>query len=522
MKRLVLILSSIVLLASIFGVVSAFSLPSEIEAHTTLLSYEHEGSFDYLVYLKPSYLFDDIALETTPQSSPSKPKYPIDSIDTFDLSFAYHFVPDKPVIKISQQVEVKAVLDREEVILVPTKTVTGDFTVNFSLDANQLASSPTITITANVYVTVETDTGPIFETFTQSLAMQSNSPLLEVDKNLTSSQDGSFGGLSYEQIGVFDYSVRLKADAAFSAITLKPPSVTLPIEPSSKILAPGDTLFSSLIDKMDVTFSYKFKSRSPVTEVTEEVTVTAILENPEVWSKTFVLMPRTKKSGEFTVTFPLDINHFTEMLETIQSETGVRAESYNLTIKADVHTVAQTDFRRIDEVFSQTLSSTLGKGTLEWNEELIKNEAGSITVSQMIPNPNKYLGLSVGVARYLSATALGIFLFFFLFSAVRYVRLKPTELSHMEKEVLHIRKKYGKRIAEIMSQTPVEGEKIISLGSMEDLIKVAYKLLKPIIHQVRTTPEEAHGYYVFDGATRYEYLLTAGTKEQASNAEKTE
>ncbi len=50
MKRLFLILSSIVLLASIFGVVSAFSLPSEIETQIPVLDYEHEGRFDYLVY----------------------------------------------------------------------------------------------------------------------------------------------------------------------------------------------------------------------------------------------------------------------------------------------------------------------------------------------------------------------------------------------------------------------------------------------------------------------------------------
>ena len=45
---------------------------------------------------------------------------------------------------------------------------------------------------------------------------------------------------------------------------------------------------------------------------------------------------------------------------------------------------------------------------------------------------------------------------------------------------------------------------------MEDLMKIADELLKPVIHQPPTTPEEAHGYYVFDGATRYEYLLGTG------------
>jgi len=412
----------------------------------------------------------------------SNQKYPTEIVDSIDMSFTY-----RGETGTSQSVEVKAVLEnpgiwQKEITLVPKTTRTGRFTRQ-------------VTIVANV--------GSGSEVFTQSLPVKLGKTIIEVDSNLSCTQSGA--------TGEFDYTIHLEENSLFDTETLKPSSV---IPPSSKTIGPGEVIFSNLIDRMDTTFYYDFKCDQPVRGLAEDVTITAVLENPEVWSKTFVLVPRTKKSGDFSISFPLDIKQFTEMLETIRSETGVSAQSYNLTITADIHTVAQTDFGEIDEHFTQTLSSALGKGTLEWNEELVKTEPGSITTSQMIPNPNKYLGLSVSVARNLSAAVAGIFLLFFLFSVVLYVRFKPTELSQMEKEVIHIRKKYGKRIAEIMSQTPVEGEKIISLGSMEDLIKVADELLKPIIHQAPTTPEEAHGYYVFDGATRYQYLLGTGTEEQ--------
>ncbi|GAJ12516.1 unnamed protein product, partial [marine sediment metagenome] len=178
--------------------------PAEIEEQVTALSYGHKGEFDYLAYLHASYLFDDIPLETnletneSPVSPPSTPKYPSEIINAFDMTFTYRFVPDKPVTKISEQVEVKAVLDKpevgpEEVILVPTTDLTGDFTVSFFMNASDLASSPTTTIKANVYTTVETDTGPVFESFTQSLAIQSKGPLLEVSRDLTNTQRASFG-----------------------------------------------------------------------------------------------------------------------------------------------------------------------------------------------------------------------------------------------------------------------------------------------------------------------------------------
>ena len=542
MKRLFLILSSIFLAAAIFGVYSAFTLPLKIEEDTTLLNYEHEGKFDYLVYLKPSYLFGPEPEEPPPPPPPPPPplpppdlKYPTEIIDRFNLTFTYSFVPDKPVTRISEEVEVIATVKRpdvkeEEITLVDKTSETGDFTIDFTLDMTDDISGGDITINAYVYTTVETDTGPIFEAFTQSLGMRSEGPLLEVDGVLKLTEPGYVGELNYEQQGEFDYEVRLKRDSPFGAITLKPPSVPIPEPPAppalptppAKTIGPGEVIFSKLVDKMDATFDYTFKCDQPISELTEEVSIIATLENPEVWSKTFVLVPPTMKSENFSISFPLDIDHFTEMLEAIRSETGVPAESYNLAIKADVHTIAQTDFGPIDEVFSQTLSTALGKGTLEWNEELVESKPGSITTSRMIPNPNKYVGLSVSGIRILSAIVMGSMVFLFLYFLRRYMKFKPVEVPKIEKEISLARKKYGERIVEATSQTPVKDEKIISIGSMEDLIKIADELSKPVIHQAPSTPEEAHAYYVFDGATRYQYVLTADIKEEGSNAQRTE
>ncbi|MBA7499992.1 hypothetical protein ES704_02744 [subsurface metagenome] len=541
-RRLFLILGSILLVAAIVGVYSAFTLPLKIEEATTLVSYEHEARFDYLVYLKPSYLFGPEPEEPPPPPPPppaplppSDLKYPTEIIDRFDLTFTYSFVPDKPVTGISEEVEVIAIVKRpdaeeKEITLVPKTSKKRDFTIDFTLDMTDEISGSDITINAYVYTTVETDTGPIFEAFTQSLGMRSEGPLLEVDGDLKLTEPGYVGGLNYEQQGEFDYRVRLKSDSPFGAITLKPPPVPVPAPPAppalptppAKTIGPGEVIFSKLVDRMDATFDYTFKCDQPISELTEEVSIIATLENPEVWSKTFVLVPPTTKSESFSISFPLDIDHFTEMLEAIRSETGVPAESYNLSIKADVHTIAQTDFGPIDEVFSQTLSTALGKGTLEWNEELVESKPGSITTSRMIPNPNKYVGLSVNGIRILSAIVMGSMVFLFLYFLRRYMKFKPVEVPKIEKEIRLAKKKYGERMAEATSQTPVKDEKIISIGSMEDLIKVADELSKPVIHQAPSTPEEPHAYYVFDGATRYQYLLATGSKEQRSNAGKTE
>jgi len=533
MRRLLLIISSIVLAASIFGVCTAFGLPNEVEEQTTVLSYEHKGRFDYLVHLKPSYLFGPEPQEPPPPPPelpppppPSNPQYPTEMIEGFDMTFAYHFVPDKPVTSISEEVEVIAIVNRpdvkeEEIILLPRTTETGAFTTNFTLDISDNTSVNNITINAYVYTTVETDTGPIFEGFTQSLAIRSKGPLLEVDGDLSQSQLGYIGGIIYEQLGTFYYEVRLKPDSPFGPITLQPPPVIPPPAPPpppalpppapAKTVGPREVVFPKLVDRVDAIFSYKFKASSRVNQVEEEIGITAVLENPEVWSKSFVLVPHTKKSGDFTIDLPLDLGQFAELFATIQEETGTPSSSPALTIKADVHTIAQTDFGTINEVFSQTLSTTLGGSILEWNEELIKSTPGSIERTQMIPNPEKYLGLSISGVRILTVVLISIFSLLFAYLVWLQLKFKPVEISkieRIEKEVSLTKKKFGERVAEATDQTPLIFEKIISLGSMEDLIKVADELGKPIIHQAPTTAKQSHAYYVFDGLTCYEYLLT--------------
>lgn len=273
---------------------------------------------------------------------------------------------------------------------------------------------------------------------------------------------------------------------------------------------------------MEVTLSYRFEADKPVRQIAEEVEINAILENPGVWTKTFVLVPPTEKSGPFTVTFPLDSNdfsHFSDVYKSIAEETGVSVPQ-KLTIKADVHTVAQTEFGLVDEEFSQTLSTTLGEKTMEWKEELISSKPGVIKTSMMVSNPKKYLGLSISGVRNLSAALAGVFFLFFLFSVLLYVRFEAVELFLLEKKALQARKKHKDVIIGVKELPEAKaGEVVIPLTSLEELLKVADALLKPVLHKAEP---EKDTYCLIDGVTRYQYLLDISKKEPGSNAGKSE
>ena len=66
------------------------------------------------------------------------------------------------------------------------------------------------------------------------------------------------------------------------------------------------------------------------------------------------------------------------MIASIEGETGADGGPYNLMIKADVHTIGQTDLGAVDEVYTQTLEGRLDTNTLTFGGELSQSQSGVI------------------------------------------------------------------------------------------------------------------------------------------------
>ncbi len=529
-----LVVVAILLVVSLIGTGFAFSQPDQIEQKVTVLKYEHTGKFNYIATQKPSYLFGDISLEDvlktqeTPKAKEpapvaplqSNPKYPVEMIDTVDITFIYGIVAEK-LARVSEDVEVKVVMQKEggkaqETIVVPKTQRTGGLTVSFSLRGEDLASSATTTIQAAVYSTIETtDADPVFESFSQSMVIRLKGPHIEVDKNLKSTQRASFGSLVYEHVGVFDYVVKLKDTSPFGAITLEPPTPAPQPEPaptpeapltSDKKLGPEDTIFTKLFESANMTFTYRLISDGTVSQLTEEVKIEAILENPEVWTKTITLVPPTKKNGPFTVSFVLDeatLARFQDVYKAIEKETGASVPP-NVALKATVKTIGETPHGIIDQTFTQTLSTSLGGQTIKWNEKLDASQPGKIEKSRLVPNTKGFMGLSLKGSRSFGTVFSGLLLILFVSFVALNARFRPPELSPVE-EGLRASKKHKDVIVDVKELPGASfNEAVVMLGSLDDLVKTADSLLKPILHKAEP---DKHTYCVIDGTTRYQYVV---------------
>ena len=134
----------------------------------------------------------------------------------------------------------------------------------------------------------------------------------------------------------------------------------------------------------------------------------------------------------------------------------------------------------------------------------MQSRTGDIRISQMVPNLERIMGLPVGWVQGLSILLTVIIFIALLYSIALSVWLKPKEVSWIEKEIRHAKRRHREAIVDV-KEIPVAAarERVIRLGSLEELIKAADDMLKPVLHMAEAGK---HTYCVVDGSMRYEYV----------------
>jgi hypothetical protein len=246
-------------------------------------------------------------------------------------------------------------------------------------------------------------------------------------------------------------------------------------------------------------FSYQFASDKPVSNLGEQVDVTAVLRYPDMWSRSFTLVPNTNYTGPFMVDFPVDIEAFQKFTDKLRTELGLGAASYELTVQATVHTTGDTESGRIDEVFTHSLQGQLATTTFTLKGTLADQQPGAIVESRTVPVA------SVWIDRGLSLGGLGLAAFALLFVVRNSRRAHAVAVPGMEDEALRAKRKHKGVIVDVGELPPTGvGEVVIPISSVDELVSIADALLKPVLHHAGA---DKHSYCVIDGGVRYLYVL---------------
>jgi len=529
-------LAGALLVASAVGLWRSFSAPGEVEISGA--SYEHKGQFDYVVYLKPNSLYGEFILpKEEPEEAEEAEEPPLvffrDIMEDVKLAFSYKFDCSEPTTSITNDVVVTIIAEnpgmwQKEMKQVEESHRGKEFREAFTLRLNSLdkvvddieeeigvtSAKREFIIRAVVHTTAGTVSGVTIEDdFSHEITAILKEKTLELKGDLKGSDTGSEEGVKYEEEGWFDYEVYLKHNRLYGAVVLR--SEPLPVAepppsppPPPQTLGPGLVYFPKIIDSIKASFSYQFDCDKPVREQSKEVELNVIIENPDKWSKSLVLVPKTEKTGDFTISFPIDLDYLNEVSDAIASETGAGGAS-NFNIKANVHAVARTDLGTVDEVYSQSLEGKLEGNTLTFGEELSQSQSGSIggvttpTASEKGGWKTPWLaGLVVALV------ALGYF-------GWNQTQLKVAGVSEVEAEAIRAKKKYKQVIVDVEELPSVKpNEMVIPIGSVDDLARIADDLVKPVLHQVEAG---RHIYCIVDGAVRYQYLLGEDNEEKIGN-----
>lgn len=260
--------------------------------------------------------------------------------------------------------------------------------------------------------------------------------------------------LEYQHKANFSHSVYLKPNPLYN----------------KDVISGKDTYFNKITDHIQINLDYKFDINKEANADTE-CNVNAVLSTDK-WSKSYSI---DNKNSDPALSFsiPINVSQYSNQVKKIEKGLGVFSKEAKLKLTFDIHTVANTEYGKIDEKISPTASISLGN-TYSISEDGV-SESGSITTQKTVEREG------VAQKRITYSSLAGILI---LGALVFTLTTENTE----EDEDLKTLKKYQKWIVNIEN---VPSGEIMPVDSFDDLVTVAGELGKPIC-------KKDSEYYVID------------------------
>lgn len=301
------------------------------------------------------------------------------------------------------------------------------------------------------------------------------------------------------------YAYKHQGDIGFRAV-IKPNTVFK----ETTIMDPGKTIYRGLMESFTATYAYQFRADQPA-EIKGTYNVTATIEAKDMWKLDYVLVPQTafSQSGKevaFHNERTLDLAYFEQVIKLVDTELGVNAREPKLIVKTNINLEADTGEQVLKEQLAPTMIIPLTSGSFQVGEDgLTAKKEGSLTKKITAPNPIK------GKTIYTQGAAivLGALLICLILLTQNRPLIQDPRKSRQE-FWRNFWKKYGDRIIKTNHEpNPAES---ISVNSMDDLVRVADELSKPIIYKEVFSANAPAACYVLDGPTAYKYAINTNNE----------
>ena len=285
--------------------------------------------------------------------------------------------------------------------------------------------------------------------------------------------------------------------------------------------------YRRVIDHIDVNFSYAFEGDLPA-NFTLEYSANVYIQLAN-WQKQINELPEqiietTGNNISFTVENISIINpaSLQQLASKFSEDTGLFTGQYSLNITTEIYIKAETSAGTVQEFFTPKL--TIGSESTSSGGEIISISGLEHTKTGDITETETIYHLWVAQQRNLLYVVSTTSLIGLVASSWYFIKTRPPKPPKPEKILEDIIGPYEELIVDA-AQGQIDKEQLkttttITVNTLEDLVKIADTIDKPIIHM--HIPPETHIFSIIDGLTKYEFTTTVTMLKKSETVTKEE
>lgn len=268
-----------------------------------------------------------------------------------------------------------------------------------------------------------------------------------------------------------------------------------------KSYGPGRIYITDLVDYIDTTFNYHFIGEKAA-QLNGKYIVTAALEgyitgeksSTTIWQKQYVLLPETGfdiKDERLIIEkkIPIKLTDYYEYLEMVKKNLKF---GYNmrLVIRWNIIIEIKTADGSKEETITSFMEIPISKEYFDVAGELNQENEGVIEKTENVVSP-VYTNIKTGC--WISTALCILLLPLILIFTKPYVITSP-----LQKKLKQVFKTHGTRMVGMGSETTINANELIEISSMEDLVKIADDVGRPIMYRKSSNPEDIYYFYVIE------------------------
>ena len=305
----------------------------------------------------------------------------------------------------------------------------------------------------------------------------------------------------YGYQGIYDYIAALKPNTIYDNKTS--------LRPDEGII------YRKITDHINVNFTYLFEG-DLMANFTIRYSLHEYVQTTS-WEKQINELPQEilESSGDslnFSINNipPIYPSSIQQIVNKINEDTGIYASQYNLNITIEIYIEAETSAGTVNEYFLPTLKvefkSSPDQGDTISITGMEHAKTGEITKTEKIYQAwvEQQRNISYGFST-VSFFGLAVTIWF-------YTKNKPSKPPEAGKLLEEMIGPYEEIIVEVGQEQLLKPATTIAIKTLEDLIKVADTIGKPILHTYEAP--ETHIFRIIDDTTQYKFTTTTSTMEK--------